>query len=239
MLIAKSHRYCPWSLLASQGYVCFILYWDALPFQNCHARNYPATVCVSNPTWKSCWCCSCVFVLSYHTPVEWESRWLSRWTFSGTQEAVLGLFYFIHVFQSKCMMLCLKSWHRQNWVVTVAEPESSLQWTTERAVGNLFYQMPIHICKQPSDAVKGYYLLFGGTWKALHWICSLATIPIKQERCLLVRQLHGFLIALSWQWNKNVHDLRCDSEYLVACSPDLLLSHHNPFASICSFVIRS
>lgn len=104
-------------------------------------------------------------------------------------------------------MLCFNVWHWQNWLITLAGPKSILQWTTECAVGNLFYQMPIHICKQASDTVKCYYLLFGGTWKVLHWICSLATIQIKQERCLLVCQLSGFLIVLSWQCNKNMQDL--------------------------------
>lgn len=99
--------------------------------------------------------------------------------------------------------------------------KEQLQWTTEHAVGDLFYQMPIHICKQVSDTVKCYYLLFRKTWKVSHWICSLATIAIKQERCLLACQLSGFLIAFSWQWNKNVHSFTIVTQsILVAHSPD-------------------
>lgn len=106
-----------------------------------------------------------------------------------------------------------------------------LQWTAEHAVGDLFYQMPIHICKQVSGTVKCYYLLFRKSWKVSCWICSLATIAIKQERCLLACQLSGFLIAFSWQWNKNVHNFTIVIQsILVACSPDFLPLHCNPFS---------
>lgn len=130
MLIVRSHQYCPWSLLASQGYVCFILCWVALILENHQARNYPevwllVTVCVSNPTCKSCLCCS-FFSIHIYPDLElpYTSRirvTLSRWMFSRIQGVVPRLFCFIHLFQSTYLMLCFKGRHWQNRLGTGAE----------------------------------------------------------------------------------------------------------------------
>lgn len=80
-------------------------------------------------------------------------------------------------------------------------------------------------CKRASHTVKCHLLLFGGTWEVLHRICSLATIPAEQKRCLLVHQFSGYLTAFSWQWNKNGPDLQCYSKYLVTFSPDFCTFH--------------
>lgn len=163
---------------------------------------------------------------------------LSRWMFSRIQGVVPRLFCFIHLFQSKYLMLCFKGRHWQNRLGT--GPEQGAACSENQ---NVLWEISSTRCQFTSvnrlQTVKCYYLLFGGTWKVLHWICSLATIPVKQERCLLVCHLSEFLIALIWQWNKNGHDSQCDSEYSAACSPDFLLSHRSPFAPICWFVVRS
>lgn len=50
---------------------------------------------------------------------------LSRWTFSRIQGVVPRLFYFIHLFQGKYLMLCFKGWHWQSWLVTTAEQRAA------------------------------------------------------------------------------------------------------------------
>lgn len=147
-LIVKSRQYCPWSLLASQGYVLYSagLLWHSQTVMQETLQKFGCQsplVSVIPPVDLFGAAHSSVsqfWTLTWHS---WDHR---KWVWD---------------FSTSCIYFRLNTWSfpwkvgiDKNWLVAVAEPESGLQWTAECAVGNFFYQMPIPICKQASDAVR-------------------------------------------------------------------------------------